>query len=123
MTPAHLAVTETAPFPATTLRRLRRTLLQERRAQLERAASLVDHDEADVALTVEWELAPVLVAQARHTIDEIDEAVARMDAGTYGSCETCGEHLPITRLVAIPHARSCVACQTATDPAEWRRGG
>lgn len=115
MAPLPVAVWETAPVPAPTLRRLRRLLGEERRAQLERVA-LFEHSPADTALTVEWELTPALIARARQTIDEIDAALARINAGTYGWCETCGERLPIARLEAIPHARSCVACPPGRTP-------
>ena len=114
MTPLQLTVTDSAPLSAATLRRLGRLLLEERRATLERVAAFVD---SDAGMTVERELASVLVAQARQAVDEIDGAVARMDAGTYGWCEACGERLSIARLEAIPHARSCVACQAGGDTA------
>jgi RNA polymerase-binding transcription factor DksA len=109
---SQLAVRETAPVADLTVRRLRRLLLDERRAQLERAAALVHHDEADAVPAADPELVDVLAAQARQTVDEIDAALARIDADTYGRCEACGEGLQIARLEAIPHARSCVACQT-----------
>lgn len=113
MTPLLSAIKESEPLSTTTLRRLHRQLLQERSAQLERAIVLVDHSEADNAITVECELMPALVARARRTVDEINEALLRMDDGTYGNCDPCGARLPIARLEAIPHARSCVACQTS----------
>ena len=42
---------------------------------------------------------------------DIDDALGRIDNGTYGQCEQCGWAIPIARLEAIPHARLCVACQ------------
>ena len=41
----------------------------------------------------------------------IQAALARIDAGTYGSCDTCGETISMARLTAMPMARRCVACQ------------
>lgn len=110
-------VRETAPCSGTTLGRLRRQLLEERRVQLMRANALAGDVGADAAATVEWELAPMLVASARQAVYEIDEALARMDAGTYGWCLVCGSRLTVARLRAIPHARLCVACQTRSSAA------
>jgi RNA polymerase-binding transcription factor DksA len=45
---------------------------------------------------------------ARQTLTEIDAALLRMDAGTYGICETCGKPIPPERLAAIPWTRRCL---------------
>ena len=42
---------------------------------------------------------------------EIDAALARLDAGTFGTCETCGKKIPTARLKALPYARMCVECK------------
>jgi len=44
------------------------------------------------------------------TLDDIDEALHKLDAGTYGRCEDCGGPIPDARLEAIPTARLCIAC-------------
>ena len=41
---------------------------------------------------------------------EISAALARLDDGTYGVCETCGQPIPLDRLRARPTARRCIAC-------------
>ncbi len=41
---------------------------------------------------------------------EVDAALERMNAGKYGSCESCGEPIPEDRLDARPYARLCMAC-------------
>lgn len=41
----------------------------------------------------------------------VKEALARIDAGTYGQCVDCGQALPDERLEARPEAARCVACQ------------
>lgn len=53
-----------------------------------------------------------LSAQARAAVDEIDRALAKIDAGTYGVCEGCGQPIVRARLKALPHARLCVACKS-----------
>src|SRR5690349_21301969 len=59
---------------------------------------------------------PDLVAMARssqllRTVDEIDDALARLDAGTYGRCITCASDIPAERLEFRPFATACVTCQ------------
>ncbi len=61
---------------------------------------------------VDRELDLVLSAQARAAIDEIDRAFAKIDAGTYGACERCGDQIPEARLEALPHASLCVTCKS-----------
>jgi DnaK suppressor protein len=63
-------------------------------------------------LNVERERDLVLSAQARAAVDEIDRALAKMDAGTYGVCERCGNPIPKARLKALPYASLCVSCKS-----------
>lgn len=54
-----------------------------------------------------------LLAQIEHARDRLaaaDAALERMDAGTYGTCSVCGEHIPVARLEARPMADRCVSC-------------
>lgn len=46
---------------------------------------------------------------------QVEMALARMDAGTYGLCERCGEPIDYARLKAIPYATLCIECQTHTE--------
>jgi DnaK suppressor protein len=41
---------------------------------------------------------------------EVDRALEKLDEGTYGRCDNCGEEIPEERLEAIPWACSCVPC-------------
>lgn len=43
--------------------------------------------------------------------EEVVEALARLDGGTYGRCVECGTQLPDERLEARPEAARCVSCQ------------
>lgn len=45
------------------------------------------------------------------TLHEVDAAIARMNDGTYGRCESCGVEIPAERLDARPVARLCMDCQ------------
>jgi DnaK suppressor protein len=63
-------------------------------------------------LAVERERDLALSAQARAAIEQIDLAVEKIHAGTYGLCETCGTAIPKERLKALPHAALCVKCKS-----------
>ena len=56
-----------------------------------------------------------LLQRDEATLVEIDEALARVVAGTFGLCEGCQEPIPKARLNAVPHARFCVACQRKSE--------
>ena len=45
-----------------------------------------------------------------HTLREMDEALERIDNGTYGVCQNCGKSIPKGRLMAKPHAKFCIPC-------------
>ena len=44
-------------------------------------------------------------------LQAIEEALVRMDKGTYGICRDCGEPIALARLQAIPWTRSCITCK------------
>ena len=54
-----------------------------------------------------------LVEQLRSNRAEIVEALIRIEEGTYGKCERCGEQIPPERLEARPTAKLCVRCSEA----------
>ncbi len=69
-------------------------------------------DEADAgtkATEREHELA--LTQNARDLLDQGERALGRIDAGTYGACESCGQPVGKARLLAFPQATLCVACK------------
>ncbi|HLI23855.1 MAG TPA: TraR/DksA C4-type zinc finger protein, partial [Acidimicrobiales bacterium] len=61
---------------------------------------------------VDREVDLALSAQARASVAEIDRALGKIEAGTYGICERCGAEIPEARLQALPHAALCVACKS-----------
>ena len=56
-----------------------------------------------------------LLSQEQDALYEIEEALKRVDAGTYGVCEMSGKSIPHARLEAIPFARFTVECQTQIE--------
>ena len=49
-----------------------------------------------------------LAAQLRTELDEVERALEKIEAGTYGTCEVCGEPISEARLEAMPAARFCI---------------
>jgi DnaK suppressor protein len=69
-------------------------------------------DQADAgtkAFEREHELA--LTQNARDLLDQAERALARIDAGTYGVCESCGQPIGKARLLAFPRATLCMGCK------------
>ena len=64
------------------------------------------------SMNVERERDLALSAQALASVEEIDRALAKIEEGTYGVCEKCGEPIPRERLKALPHASLCVRCKS-----------
>lgn len=52
-----------------------------------------------------------LVEQLRTRRADIITALRKIDDGTYGKCESCGQEIPIERLEAVPAATLCVSCK------------
>ena len=69
--------------------------------------------EAD-SLSVERDRVLCLTVLARRRIDEVDAAIRRLEAGTYGPCRTCRRAIPVARLEAVPEASQCVSCASGS---------
>jgi RNA polymerase-binding protein DksA len=69
-----------------------------------------DNHPADTATeTVDREIDYTLEENSTNVLREIDAALERIDAGTYGVCETCGEPIEPERLEHLPWTRQCAA--------------
>ncbi len=51
-----------------------------------------------------------LAGSLTENLAEIEDALKKLDAGTYGKCEDCGEAIASDRLEAMPSARHCISC-------------
>ena len=51
----------------------------------------------------------------RHTLLRIEEALGRIESGTYGTCTNCGNEIRPGRLRAMPWARYCIDCQELAE--------
>lgn len=104
--------------------RFRELLLEERQRvtdaldflHVENASSQVDEvpetGDADTAtVTFDREMDLTLEDNSSHVLAEIDAALARIEAGTYGTCESCGGQISEERLEAMPYATLCIECR------------
>lgn len=57
-----------------------------------------------------------VLARAEAELTEVNEALRRLDDGSYGTCEACGEAITEGQLDADPFARRCIAC--GADPVQ-----
>jgi RNA polymerase-binding protein DksA len=71
---------------------------------------------ADVATdTYDREFSLGLATNERELLYELDDALKKIDEGTFGICEECKSPITKVRLKAVPYARLCVKCQEKKD--------
>lgn len=93
-------------------RRLERLADDEQSLRRDRADGTADdeHDPEGSTLSGEWAQVDALRRATLTELADIADALARMDAGTYGVCAVCGRDIPPARLEARPMVRTCVRC-------------
>lgn len=73
-------------------------------------------DQADDADALsEAERTRALTDHTQRLLTQVNEALARMDAGTYGKCTNCGRPIAPARLMALPWASLCIDCQGKSE--------
>src|SRR5262245_7492860 len=107
------------------LRARRRDLLWTLAASEDELATLPAHEIGDsvddAANACTRSVLVRLEDDERRDLDEIDEALARLEYGTFGICEACQALIPLRRLRAIPTTRYCLGCQATTESLTCRR--
>lgn len=116
-------MSSTKPLAASTIERLARMLRSRREEIAEAAESFHEEVEEAVASADLSDLLDdeepsgneahdvlMLAVNADNNLAAVDAALAKIDAGTYGFCEDCGERIPVARLEAIPATPVCVDC-------------
>lgn len=68
---------------------------------------------AECAQSVPDPVAQRRSADLKETIEQVDAALARIEAGTYGTCTSCGTAIPEERLELRPFSATCVSCTSA----------
>ncbi|HET7876343.1 MAG TPA: TraR/DksA family transcriptional regulator [Methylomirabilota bacterium] len=101
------------------LREARAALLRTLAATDEELATLEAHQPGavgeDGARATAADVLERLEGRERHGLDEISDAEARLEAGSFGLCQRCGRPIPLARLRAMPTARFCVTCQSREE--------
>ena len=105
---------------------IRERLLAERARMLDRVRRLDDNvhhreeplpqDFAEQAVELEnQEVLEALDDDARAELRRIRQAIERIDEGSYGECDRCGETIHPDRLAALPTASLCIRCASAAE--------
>jgi DnaK suppressor protein len=84
-----------------------------RRAQPESSGNLsnVPLHMADVGTeNYDQEFTLGLIENEQATLEQVQGALNRIEAGTFGKCEECGEHIARQRLQYLPYVRHCIQC-------------
>jgi len=80
-----------------------------------------EHDPEGATIAYERSRTQALLVQADAHLREIALAVERLDRGSYGKCERCGEPIAPDRLEARPVVRTCIVCASKIAPAGQQR--
>jgi DnaK suppressor protein len=110
----------------TRIERLRNSLLEEQQKLRQNIAhtattssevniGLGNHMAEDATAAFDQAAAVSLRRGQELTLDQINHALERMAAGTYGACERCGQEIDFARLKAIPQATMCMSCQKLVE--------
>jgi len=71
---------------------------------------------ADMAAdTYERELSMNIVSSEQELLYQIDDALKRLDDGSFGVCQQCNQPVSMSRLKAVPYASMCISCQRAKE--------
>jgi RNA polymerase-binding protein DksA len=101
------------------LETVKRKLADERVALLAReipAPETARGDEGDMAAMAQvQEQSMRLASDQKQRLAQIDQVLARIAAGRYGICDTCGKPIPSERMEANPLATMCISCQSKSE--------
>jgi DnaK suppressor protein len=112
---------------------LRKMLLERRQEVMKEINGLIGHrmsdeiqrrvdsapDVGDQALLDTERVRDISIMELRNKMrQQIDEALAKLEEGTYGRCADCGAEITEKRLRAVPFARRCVTCQAKQEMLE-----
>jgi RNA polymerase-binding protein DksA len=96
-------------------------LHKNRKESTGEVSSFTTHPADMGAETAEYEKAYILACTESELLELIDEALERIEKGTYGDCIECGVKIPMERLMAIPYAPYCVDCKEALENSDYVR--
>ena len=114
---------------AKTLGKFRKVLLEEKERIINNSKNALKNelnispddlpDESDVAATeINQNLVFKLRDRERHMLAKIDQALSRMEDGSFGTCDSCEEPIEIKRLHARPVSTLCLVCKEKQEHME-----
>ena len=88
--------------------------LQQSYAGIVEAAELTstddEHDPEGTTIAYERAQVSALLRRAREDLHALDDAVERIDEGTFDTCITCAGPIAVERLLALPGVQTCIRC-------------
>jgi DnaK suppressor protein len=84
--------------------------------KLNEVLDAVESAEADIQEEIEF----ALVQMKSETLNKVNDALARLEQGSYGNCFDCGDEIAEKRLRALPFAVRCKDCEESRETAEQR---
>jgi DnaK suppressor protein len=84
--------------------------------KLNEVLDTVESAEADIQEELEF----ALVQMKSETLNKVNDALARLEQGSYGNCFDCGDEIAEKRLRALPFAVRCKDCEESRETAEQR---
>lgn len=110
------AILTASTAPKGELSGFRGQLEQQRQFRIEQLKELATQL-SDAATAPQLHVTLALKTAAEHALHDIDDALRRLDDGTYGTCSSCRESIRLERLEVIPASRYCLRCQYWTESA------
>jgi DnaK suppressor protein len=93
--------------------------IRDVRAEGNRERDVLDQGESS-EVDIQEDIEFALIQMKGETLNKVNEALRRLDEGTYGNCFECGDEIAEARLRALPFAVRCKDCEEARETAEQR---
>jgi len=93
--------------------------IRDARAESGKERDVLDQGESS-EVDIQEDIEFALIQMKSETLNKINEALRRLDEGTYGNCFECGDEIAHARLRALPFAVRCKDCEEARETAEQR---
>jgi len=77
--------------------------------------SYATHSADDATETFDQEQSLALARHLEGALDQVERALQKLAAGSYGRCDRCGVAIDDSRLAALPYALLCLSCQTKLE--------
>lgn len=91
--------------------------------QDDESGSLGNHFAEDGSSVTEAERIVTVSEDLQQILQQVNDALQRMDEGTYGSCLRCGKPIAAARLQAFPYVAYCIECQSILERQQLLRAG